>query len=65
MRTITKCDCYCRGNCDPDVLAEMRRYYPKPHFLPDDAETPSKEYVFMGYDAGATMHVSLKCLDLK
>ncbi|KAF2880530.1 hypothetical protein ILUMI_25643 [Ignelater luminosus] len=45
------------GNCDPDVLAEMRKYYPKPHFLPDDAETPSKEYVFMGYDAGATMHL--------
>lgn len=36
----------------------MRKYYPKPHFLPDDCEIPSKEYVFMGYDDGATMHVS-------
>lgn len=36
----------------------MRKHYPKPHFLPDDSEIPSKEYVFMGYDDGATMHVS-------
>lgn len=38
----------------------MRKFYPKPHFLPDDCEIPSKEYVFMGYDDGATMHVSEK-----
>lgn len=38
----------------------MRSFYPKPHFLPEDCEIPSKEYVFMGYDAGATMHVSNK-----
>lgn len=47
----------CRGNCHPVVLEEMRRYYPKPHFLPDDSEIPSKEYVFMGYEDGATLHV--------
>lgn len=35
----------------------MRKYYPKPHFLPEDCEIPSKEYVFMGYDDGATIHV--------
>lgn len=46
-----------RGNCHPVVLEEMRKYYPKPHFLPDDCEIPSKEYVFMGYDDGATLHV--------
>lgn len=46
-----------RGNCHATILSEMRRYYPKPHFLPVDCEIPSKEYVFMGYDEGATMHV--------
>jgi predicted esterase len=40
----------------------MRRYYPKPHFLPESCEIPSKEYVFMGYDDGATMHVSADSL---
>ncbi|XP_045462370.1 uncharacterized protein LOC123672336 [Harmonia axyridis] len=45
------------GNCHPEILSKMRKYYPKPHFLPDDCEMPSKEYVFMGYDAGATMHL--------
>ncbi|XP_017780310.1 PREDICTED: uncharacterized protein LOC108565394 [Nicrophorus vespilloides] len=45
------------GNCHSQVLKEMRKHYPKPHFLPDDCEIPSKEYVFMGYDAGATMHL--------
>ncbi|KAJ3663015.1 hypothetical protein Zmor_007326 [Zophobas morio] len=45
------------GNCHPQILAEMRRYYPKPHFLPESCEIPSKEYVFMGYDDGATMHL--------
>lgn len=50
---------YFRGNCHPIILNEMRKYYPKPHFLPEDCEIPSKEYVFMGYDAGATMHVSI------
>lgn len=45
------------GNCHPEILGEMRRFYPKPRFLPEDCEIPSKEYVFMGYDAGATMHL--------
>ncbi|KAL3285234.1 hypothetical protein HHI36_019346 [Cryptolaemus montrouzieri] len=45
------------GNCHPDILERMRHYYPKPHFLPEDCEMPSKEYVFMGYGAGATMHL--------
>ncbi|XP_023014905.2 uncharacterized protein isoform X2 [Leptinotarsa decemlineata] len=48
------------GNCHPVVLEKMRKHYPKPHFLPDDCEIPSKEYVFMGYDDGATMHAQLK-----
>lgn len=37
----------------------MRKYYKKLHFLPEDAESPSKEYVFMGFDTGASMHVRL------
>ncbi|KAF7274772.1 hypothetical protein GWI33_012558 [Rhynchophorus ferrugineus] len=45
------------GNCHPLVLEEMRKYYPKPHFLPEEAEIPHKEYIFMGYDDGATMHL--------
>ncbi|XP_060535211.1 uncharacterized protein LOC132707387 isoform X2 [Cylas formicarius] len=45
------------GNCHPDILEEMRTQYPKPHFLPLDAELPYKDYVFMGYDDGATMHL--------
>lgn len=45
------------GNCHPTILKKMRKYYPKPHFLPVDAEIPHKEYVFMGYDDGATMHL--------
>lgn len=45
------------GNCHPTILEEMRKHYPKPHFLPDDSEIPSKEYVFMGYDDGATLHL--------
>ncbi|CAG9856104.1 unnamed protein product [Phyllotreta striolata] len=45
------------GNCHPTVLEEMRNHYPKPHFLPEDSEIPSKEYIFMGYDDGATLHL--------
>lgn len=45
------------GNCHPVILQEMRKYYSKPNFLPADSEIPHKEYVFMGYDDGATMHL--------
>ncbi|KAJ8965748.1 hypothetical protein NQ317_016883 [Molorchus minor] len=38
-------------------LRKMHKHYPKPHFLPNDVEFPMKEYVFMGYDDGATMHI--------
>ena len=54
-----------RGNCHPQILQEMRKHYPKPHFLPKDCEIPSKEYVFMGYDAGATMHVCILIMDVR
>lgn len=49
-----------RGNCHPQILKELRKFYTKPQFLPEDCEMPAKDYVFMGFDAGATMHVS-KC----
>jgi len=45
------------GNCHPVILKRLRNNYPKPEFLPEDSEVPSKDYVFMGYDDGATMHI--------
>lgn len=46
------------SNCQTAVLHELRRLYPIPHFLPADAELPNTDYIFMGFDQGATMHVS-------
>lgn len=43
--------------CHPTVLAELRKLYPRPHFLPDDAEMPNTDYILMGYEQGAVMHV--------
>ncbi|EAA05078.4 AGAP011086-PA, partial [Anopheles gambiae str. PEST] len=45
------------SNCNPAVLAELRKLYPKPHFLPDDAEMPNTDFVFLGYEQGAVMHI--------
>ncbi|XP_015593936.1 uncharacterized protein LOC107267143 [Cephus cinctus] len=44
-------------NCHPQVLEIMKRFYHVPHFLPDDAEIPQTNYVFLGYDQGAVMHL--------
>jgi hypothetical protein len=49
---------FCRSNCHPEVLAIMREYYSIPHFLPEDAEHAHMDYVFIGYQQGAVMHVS-------
>lgn len=49
---------FCRSNCHPIVLSELRKLYPKPHFLPDDAEMPNTDFIFLGYEQGAIMHVS-------
>lgn len=46
------------SNCLPNVLSELREYYPRPHFLPKDAEIPNADYIFLGYSDGALMHVS-------
>lgn len=43
--------------CHPTVLAELRKLYPRPHFLPVDAEMPNTDYILMGYEQGAVMHV--------
>lgn len=49
---------YCsRGNCHPDILANVRQYYDIPEFLPLDAEFPATENIFFGYEIGAVMHV--------
>lgn len=45
-------------NCHPQVLEHMRQFYQTPSFLPDDAEVPPTNYVFLGYEQGAHMHVS-------
>lgn len=47
-----------RSNCHPDVLAIMREHYSVPHFLPEDAEHAHMDYIFIGYQQGAVMHVS-------
>lgn len=45
------------SNCNPNILKELRKLYPRPHFLPKDAEIPNIDYTFLGYEEGATMHV--------
>lgn len=46
------------SNCQTSILNELRELYPRPHFLPNDAEIPNTDYIFLGYDQGAVMHVS-------
>ncbi|ALC42997.1 CG2211 [Drosophila busckii] len=43
--------------CQPTVLAELRKLYPRPHFLPVDAEMPNTDFILMGYEQGAVMHL--------
>lgn len=45
-------------NCHPEIVEILRKFYEPPHFLPDDAEIPNTNYIFLGYDQGAAMHVS-------
>lgn len=44
-------------NCHLQILDTMKRFYNLPHFLPEDAEAPYSNYVFLGYEEGAVMHV--------
>ncbi|XP_077281711.1 uncharacterized protein LOC143908174 [Temnothorax americanus] len=44
-------------NCHPQILDAMKHFYNVPHFLPDDAERPYSNYIFMGYEEGAVMHL--------
>lgn len=47
------------SNCLSNIIYELRKLYPRrPHFLPADAEIPHTDYIFLGYNAGAVMHVS-------
>lgn len=46
------------SNCQTSILNALRELYPRPHFLPADAEIPNTDYIFLGYDQGAVMHVS-------
>lgn len=45
------------SNCHPVVLEELRKLYPRPHFLPEDAEMPNTDYIFLGFEQGAFMHL--------
>lgn len=45
------------SNCQLNILAELRQLYQKPHFLPEDAELSNTDYIFLGYDDGAVIHV--------
>ncbi|KAJ2943673.1 hypothetical protein O0L34_g16786 [Tuta absoluta] len=45
------------GNCHPDILSKVRKYYSPPDFLPEDAEFPDTENIFFGYEMGAVMHL--------
>lgn len=53
------CFSFYRGNCHRDILAEIRKYYEVPDFLPEDAEFSATENIFFGYEIGAVMHVSI------
>lgn len=46
------------SNCQANILAELRKLYPRPIFLPADSEIPNTDYIFLGYNEGADMHVS-------
>lgn len=46
------------SNCQANILSDLRALYPRPHFLPADAEIPNTDYTFLGYSEGAVMHVS-------
>lgn len=46
-------------NCHLQILDVMKQYYNLPHFLPEDAEVPYSNYVFLGYEEGAIMHVCI------
>lgn len=46
-------------NCHPQILDAMKPFYSVPHFLPEDAEIPYSNYIFLGYEEGAVMHVSV------
>ncbi|EEB13286.1 conserved hypothetical protein [Pediculus humanus corporis] len=43
--------------CHSEMLAKMREYYPRPHFFPEEAEHSHLDYIFMGYQQGAVMHL--------
>ncbi|XP_058792739.1 uncharacterized protein LOC131665117 isoform X1 [Phymastichus coffea] len=44
-------------NCHPQVMEVLKRFYEPPHFLPEDAEMPNSNYIFLGYEDGADMHL--------
>ena len=50
---------YFRSNCVDHVQTKLRKHYERPRFLPDDSESSSLDWIFMGGSGtGAMMHVS-------
>lgn len=47
------------SHCQSNIIAQLRKLYPRPHFLPKDAEIPNTDYSFLGFNEGAVMHVSV------
>ena len=49
-----------RSNCVPRVQKILRKHYHRPTFLPQDSESSSLDWIFMGGSGtGALMHVSI------
>ena len=52
-----------RFNCHYKTSYELRSQIQRPYFLPDESETVSWEWIFMGWrDQGAFLHVSTRLL---
>ncbi|KAJ8032491.1 hypothetical protein HOLleu_26032 [Holothuria leucospilota] len=48
------------SNCDTRVMMELRKYYQKPFFLPDDSISSNLDWIFIGgAGPGAGLHIDL------
>ncbi|XP_070579668.1 uncharacterized protein [Ptychodera flava] len=46
------------SNCHPDIASVLREHYQRPYFLPDDSESSSLDWIFMGGSGiGANIHL--------
>jgi len=48
------------SNCHPVIRDQLRKYYSKPAFIPDDSETGDQDWIFMGGPGpGAPIHLDM------